>query len=142
MCVLQNIGHCDALSSIQGLIFYKFECCERDTSSIVGIWTYPLFQLLMKEYAVFCYHIRKLSLRCKLLRKFFVQIHSSHSIFFSLRSSWFSKVSLTCLSAASHRNIVRMPVLMRELWLEMWHDIHPDKKSNFVTKGGYQQTIF
>lgn len=62
--------------------------------------------------------------------------------FFSLRSSWFSKVSLTCLSAASHRNIVRMPVLMRELWLEMWHDIHPDKKSNFVTKGGYQQTIF
>lgn len=24
---------------------------------------------------------------------------------------------------------------MRELWLEMWHDIHPDKKFNFVTKG-------
>lgn len=23
---------------------------------------------------------------------------------------------------------------MRELWLEMWHDIHPDAKSKFVTK--------
>lgn len=28
-----------------------------------------------------------------------------------------------------------MPVLMRELWLEMWHDMHPDAKSKFVTKG-------
>jgi hypothetical protein len=28
-----------------------------------------------------------------------------------------------------------MPVLMRELWLEMWHDMHPDSKSKFVTKG-------
>lgn len=36
---------------------------------------------------------------------------------------------------ASHRNIVRSPVLMRELWLQMWHDIHPDAKSKFVTKG-------
>ncbi|KAK3159437.1 hypothetical protein QOZ80_2AG0150090 [Eleusine coracana subsp. coracana] len=35
---------------------------------------------------------------------------------------------------ANHRNIVRMPVLMRELWLEMWHDMHPDSKSKFVTK--------
>jgi hypothetical protein len=24
---------------------------------------------------------------------------------------------------------------MRELWLEMWRDIHPDAKSEFVTKG-------
>ena len=24
---------------------------------------------------------------------------------------------------------------MRELWLEMWHDMHPDSKSKFVTKG-------
>jgi len=24
---------------------------------------------------------------------------------------------------------------MRELWLEMWHDIHPDAKLKFVTKG-------
>lgn len=24
---------------------------------------------------------------------------------------------------------------MRELWLEMWHDLHPDSKSKFVTKG-------
>lgn len=24
---------------------------------------------------------------------------------------------------------------MRELWLQMWHDIHPDAKSKFVTKG-------
>ncbi|KAL9168888.1 hypothetical protein ABFS82_04G044400 [Erythranthe guttata] len=38
------------------------------------------------------------------------------------------------LDKANHRNIVRSPVLMRELWLEMWHDIHPDKKSEFVTK--------
>lgn len=39
------------------------------------------------------------------------------------------------LDKANHRNIVRSPVLMRELWLEMWHDIHPDKKFKFVTKG-------
>ncbi|KAI7730168.1 hypothetical protein M8C21_001456 [Ambrosia artemisiifolia] len=39
------------------------------------------------------------------------------------------------LDKANHRNIVRSPILMRELWLEMWHDIHPDKKSKFVTKG-------
>uniref|UniRef100_J3LIA1 Phospholipid--sterol O-acyltransferase n=1 Tax=Oryza brachyantha TaxID=4533 RepID=J3LIA1_ORYBR len=38
------------------------------------------------------------------------------------------------LDKANHRNIVRMPVLMRELWLEMWHDMHPDAKSKFVTK--------
>ncbi|KAF2314724.1 hypothetical protein GH714_030180 [Hevea brasiliensis] len=38
------------------------------------------------------------------------------------------------LDKANHRNIVRSPVLMRELWLQMWHDIHPDKKSEFVTK--------
>ncbi|VFR00585.1 unnamed protein product [Cuscuta campestris] len=38
------------------------------------------------------------------------------------------------IDKANHRNIVRSPVLMRELWLEMWHDIHPDKKSEFVTK--------
>uniref|UniRef100_A0A453PJ10 Uncharacterized protein n=1 Tax=Aegilops tauschii subsp. strangulata TaxID=200361 RepID=A0A453PJ10_AEGTS len=35
---------------------------------------------------------------------------------------------------ANHRNIVRMPVVMRELWLEMWHDMHPHSKSKFVTK--------
>ncbi|XP_057965162.1 phospholipid--sterol O-acyltransferase [Malania oleifera] len=34
----------------------------------------------------------------------------------------------------SHRNIVRTPALMRELWLQLWHDIHPDAKSKFVTK--------
>lgn len=38
------------------------------------------------------------------------------------------------LDKANHRNIVRMPVLMRELWLEMWHDMHPDSNSKFVTK--------
>ncbi|KAK9087571.1 hypothetical protein Syun_029965 [Stephania yunnanensis] len=38
------------------------------------------------------------------------------------------------LDKASHRNIVRSPVLMRELWLQIWHDIHPDAKSKFVTK--------
>ncbi|KAL6217585.1 hypothetical protein ACLB2K_010802 [Fragaria x ananassa] len=38
------------------------------------------------------------------------------------------------IDKANHRNIVRSPVLMRELWLQMWHDIHPDAKSKFVTK--------
>ncbi|KAM1234443.1 hypothetical protein ACFX2I_004037 [Malus domestica] len=38
------------------------------------------------------------------------------------------------IDKANHRNIVRSPVLMRELWLQMWHDIHPDAKSTFVTK--------
>ncbi|XP_051141912.1 phospholipid--sterol O-acyltransferase isoform X1 [Andrographis paniculata] len=38
------------------------------------------------------------------------------------------------LDKANHRNIVRSSVLMRELWLEVWHDMHPDKKSKFVTK--------
>lgn len=38
------------------------------------------------------------------------------------------------LDKANHRNIVRSPVLMRELWLQIWHDIHPDAKSKFVTK--------
>ncbi|VAI49217.1 unnamed protein product [Triticum turgidum subsp. durum] len=38
------------------------------------------------------------------------------------------------LDKANHRNIVRMPVVMRELWLEMWHDMHPYSKSKFVTK--------
>ncbi|KAH7669763.1 Phospholipid:diacylglycerol acyltransferase protein [Dioscorea alata] len=38
------------------------------------------------------------------------------------------------LDKANHRNIVRLPVFMRELWLQMWHDIHPDAKSKFVTK--------
>ncbi|KAL6340267.1 hypothetical protein AAG906_040703 [Vitis piasezkii] len=41
------------------------------------------------------------------------------------------------LDKANHRNIVRSPVLMRELWLQMWHDIHPDAKSKFVTKGEF-----
>lgn len=38
------------------------------------------------------------------------------------------------LDKANHRNIVRSPVLMRELWLQMWHDIHPGAESKFVTK--------
>ncbi|XP_020112421.1 phospholipid--sterol O-acyltransferase isoform X1 [Ananas comosus] len=38
------------------------------------------------------------------------------------------------LDKGHHRNIVRYPVLMRELWLQMWHDIHPDTKTKFVTK--------
>ncbi|ONH93197.1 hypothetical protein PRUPE_8G218700 [Prunus persica] len=38
------------------------------------------------------------------------------------------------IDKANHRNIVRSPVLMRELWLQMWHDIHPDATSKFVTK--------
>ncbi|KAH9729189.1 phospholipid--sterol O-acyltransferase [Citrus sinensis] len=31
-------------------------------------------------------------------------------------------------------NIVRSPVLMREVWLQMWHDTRPDATSKFVTK--------
>ncbi|XP_021722222.1 phospholipid--sterol O-acyltransferase-like [Chenopodium quinoa] len=38
------------------------------------------------------------------------------------------------LDKVNHRNMVRSPALMRELWLEMWHDIHPAAKSKFVTK--------
>ncbi|KAI4349359.1 hypothetical protein L6164_009954 [Bauhinia variegata] len=38
------------------------------------------------------------------------------------------------IDKANHRNIVRSPVLMRELWLEIWHDIHPSAKTDFVTK--------
>ncbi|CAM8933296.1 unnamed protein product [Rhodiola kirilowii] len=38
------------------------------------------------------------------------------------------------IDKANHRNIVRSSVLMRELWLQMWHDIHPDAKLKFVTK--------
>ncbi|EPS65638.1 hypothetical protein M569_09139, partial [Genlisea aurea] len=38
------------------------------------------------------------------------------------------------LDKTNHRNIVRSSALMRELWLEMWHDNHPDKRSKFVTK--------
>lgn len=38
------------------------------------------------------------------------------------------------LDKANHRNIVRSSVLMRELWLQMWHDIHPNATSTFVTK--------
>jgi hypothetical protein len=38
------------------------------------------------------------------------------------------------LDKTNHRNIVRSPVLMRELWLQMWHDIQPGAKSKFVTK--------
>uniref|UniRef100_A0A0A0L8V7 Phospholipid--sterol O-acyltransferase n=1 Tax=Cucumis sativus TaxID=3659 RepID=A0A0A0L8V7_CUCSA len=38
------------------------------------------------------------------------------------------------LDKVNHRNIVRSPVLMRELWLQMLHDIHPNAKSSFVTK--------
>ncbi|XP_024019167.1 phospholipid--sterol O-acyltransferase [Morus notabilis] len=38
------------------------------------------------------------------------------------------------LDKTNHRNIVRSPVLMRELWLQLWHDIHPKATSKFVTK--------
>ncbi|KAK5810923.1 hypothetical protein PVK06_026240 [Gossypium arboreum] len=38
------------------------------------------------------------------------------------------------LDKANHRNIVRSPALMRELWLQIWHDIHADSPSKFVTK--------
>ncbi|CAO2824331.1 unnamed protein product [Amaranthus hypochondriacus] len=38
------------------------------------------------------------------------------------------------LDKVNHRNMVRSPALMRELWLEIWHDIHPDATSMFVKK--------
>lgn len=38
------------------------------------------------------------------------------------------------IDKANHRNIVRSPILMRELWLQMWHDIHPNTSTKFVTK--------
>ncbi|KMT05890.1 hypothetical protein BVRB_7g165480 [Beta vulgaris subsp. vulgaris] len=38
------------------------------------------------------------------------------------------------LDKVNHRNMVRSPALMRELWLEMWHDMHPAAESKFVTK--------
>ncbi|WOG81734.1 hypothetical protein DCAR_0100885 [Daucus carota subsp. sativus] len=38
------------------------------------------------------------------------------------------------IDKANHRNIVRSPIMMREIWLEMWHDAHADKNKNFVTK--------
>ncbi|KMZ69805.1 Phospholipid:diacylglycerol acyltransferase [Zostera marina] len=44
------------------------------------------------------------------------------------------KTAVWELDKANHRNIVRMQVLMRELWLQMWHDIHPNMQSSFVTK--------
>lgn len=31
---------------------------------------------------------------------------------------------------------------MRELWLQMLHDIHPDASSSFVSKGNLVYTIF
>lgn len=38
------------------------------------------------------------------------------------------------LDKVNHRNIVQSPVLLRELWLEMWHSTHPNAKAKFVTK--------
>lgn len=44
------------------------------------------------------------------------------------------KTAVWELDKANHRNIVRLPALMREMWLQIWHDIHPDAKSKFVKK--------
>ncbi|KAH9729191.1 phospholipid--sterol O-acyltransferase [Citrus sinensis] len=44
------------------------------------------------------------------------------------------KTAVWELDKANHRNIVRSPVLMREVWLQMWHDTRPDATSKFVTK--------
>lgn len=46
---------------------------------------------------------------------------------------------LSYFCAANHWNIVKSPVLMRELWLQMWHDIQPVPKNKFVTKGNKQK---
>ncbi|KAJ1692390.1 hypothetical protein LUZ63_009088 [Rhynchospora breviuscula] len=45
-----------------------------------------------------------------------------------------SRTAVWELDKGNHRNIVRSQVLMRELWLQMWHEFHPDAKSKFVTK--------
>ncbi|KAH9785238.1 phospholipid--sterol O-acyltransferase [Citrus sinensis] len=44
------------------------------------------------------------------------------------------KTAVWELDKANHRNIVRSPVLMREVWLQMWHDTRPDATLKFVTK--------
>ncbi|XP_015579288.2 phospholipid--sterol O-acyltransferase isoform X3 [Ricinus communis] len=44
------------------------------------------------------------------------------------------KTAVWELDKANHRNIVRSEILMRELWLQIWHDIQSDAKSEFVTK--------
>lgn len=44
------------------------------------------------------------------------------------------KTAVWELDKANHRNIVRSPVLMREVWLQMWHDTRPGATAKFVTK--------
>lgn len=38
------------------------------------------------------------------------------------------------IDKVDHRNIVRLPVLLRELWLETAHEFHPEAKRRFVSK--------
>ncbi|KAH7281700.1 hypothetical protein KP509_36G059000 [Ceratopteris richardii] len=38
------------------------------------------------------------------------------------------------IDKVDHRNIVRLPVLLRELWLETAHGFHPEAKRRFVSK--------
>lgn len=38
------------------------------------------------------------------------------------------------IDKVDHRNIVRLPVLLRELWLETAHGFHPEAKRHFVSK--------
>lgn len=61
------------------------------------------------------------------VRQLFLEYFCTNFIYFVLNNH--------SPSTGHHRNIVRYPVLMRELWLQMWHDIHPDTKTKFVTKG-------
>lgn len=44
------------------------------------------------------------------------------------------KTAVWEMDKANHRNIVRSSIVMREIWLEMWHDMHSDTDKNFVTK--------
>lgn len=39
-----------------------------------------------------------------------------------------------CLFATNYRNIMRLSILMQELWFEMWHDVNLNEKSKVVTK--------
>eukprot|EP00249_Psilotum_nudum_P005401 c18838_g1_i5 orf=705-1070(+) len=39
------------------------------------------------------------------------------------------------IDKVDHRNIVRWPAFLRELWLETSHGFHPDARRLFVSKG-------
>ncbi|KAJ7292279.1 hypothetical protein O6H91_Y288800 [Diphasiastrum complanatum] len=44
------------------------------------------------------------------------------------------KTAVWELDKLDHRNLVRSPVLMREMWLETLHSLHPEPNKHFVSK--------